>query len=190
MWGEGLAKGLAVTLRNAVGSFVDPARLATVQYPEAGNTVQHASRNFPILIYDGPDPVAGMRCVACRICEKECPPQCILIEIERDAAGKPMKRPGVFDVDYSVCMSCQICVEVCPFDAIEMDSAFEFSTGDRFGGLLKRRDELLRSTEYWESINPEGARPVDEKVQAQIEKKKSETGAASAPGPSGGGATA
>ena len=33
-------------------------------------------------------------------------------------------------------MSCQICVEVCPFDAIKMDTEFELSTDDRFGGLL------------------------------------------------------
>ena len=33
-------------------------------------------------------------------------------------------------------MSCQICVEVCPFEAIKMDTEFELSTDDRFGGLL------------------------------------------------------
>ena len=33
-------------------------------------------------------------------------------------------------------MSCQICVEVCPFEAIKMDTDFELSNTDRFGGLL------------------------------------------------------
>jgi NADH-quinone oxidoreductase subunit H len=66
-----------------------------------------------------------MRCVACQICEKECPPKCIFIEKSKDkkpdAVGKPQFYPAVFDIDISVCMSCQICVEVCPFDAIKMD---------------------------------------------------------------------
>jgi len=58
-----------------------------------------------------------MRCVGCQICEKECPPKCILIEKSKDkkpdAVGKQQFYPAVFDIDISVCMSCQICVEVC-----------------------------------------------------------------------------
>ena len=85
----------------------------------------------------------GLRCVACQICEKECPPQCIYIVKDTvkkpDYTGKLQFQPKVFDIDISVCMSCQICVEVCPFDAIKMDVEFELSTGDRFGGLLLRQ---------------------------------------------------
>ena len=55
---------------------------------------------------------------------------------EAGALGKPQIYPARFDIDISVCMSCQICVEVCPFEAIKMDTEFELSTGDRFGGLL------------------------------------------------------
>ena len=88
-----------------------------------------AARSFPFLVYDGPDWQAGMRCVACQICEKECPPKCILIkksaDKKPDAVGKPQFYPAVFDIDISVCMSCQICVEVCPFDAIKMDVDYD-----------------------------------------------------------------
>jgi Pyruvate/2-oxoacid:ferredoxin oxidoreductase delta subunit len=81
--------------------------------------------------------------VACQICEKECPPQCIYIEKSKDKKpdhlGKPQFYPATFDIDLSVCMSCQICVEVCPFDAIKMDQEFELATADRFGGLLLSR---------------------------------------------------
>ena len=99
-----------------------------------------AARNFPFLVYDGDDWQKGLRCVACLICEKECPPQCIYIVKDTvrkpDDTGKLQFQPKVFDIDTSVCMSCQICVEVCPFDAIKMDVEYELSTGDRFGGLL------------------------------------------------------
>ena len=102
-----------------------------------------ASRNFPFLVYDGADWEKGLRCVACQICEKECPPKCIYIEKSKDKkpdyVGKLQIYPAKFDIDISVCMSCQICVEVCPFEAIKMDTEFELATDDRFGGLLLDR---------------------------------------------------
>ena len=103
----------------------------------------------------------GLRCVACQICEKECPPQCIYIVKSKDKKpdykGQPQLYPATFDIDISVCMSCQICVEVCPFDAIKMDTEFELSTDDRFGGLLLTKDKLARSNEYYRQIHPDGS---------------------------------
>ncbi len=58
-------------------------------------------------------------------------------------------------------MSCQICVEVCPFDAIKMDTEFELSTDDRFGGLLLTKDKLAKSNEYYHEIHPTEAAAVD-----------------------------
>src|SRR5437588_687990 len=78
MIGTGILKGMAVTARNFVGSYFEKERLITVQYPEERIPLPENYRNFPILIYDN-DPEAGLRCVACKICEKECPPQCIYI---------------------------------------------------------------------------------------------------------------
>src|SRR5438309_11960878 len=119
MIGTGILKGMAVTARNFVGSYFETDRLITVQYPEERSPLPENYRNFPFLIYDTDDPEAGLRCVACKICEKECPPQCIYIikseDKKPDYMGKPQFYPAVFDIDISVCMSCQICVEVCPF---------------------------------------------------------------------------
>ena len=99
--GGGIFKGMAVTLRNFVGSYFDKERLTTKEYawrtddklPErAGDypkeeavqlsdttTVTHYSRNFPMLLHDEGEPMDTVRCVACQICERECPPQCIYI---------------------------------------------------------------------------------------------------------------
>src|SRR5258706_7293302 len=146
MLGEGIIKGLAETARNFVGSYVSEERLTTVQYPEERLAPKEAARNFPFLVFDGNDPQAGLRCVACQICEKECPPKCICIVKSKDKKpdyiGKPQFYPAIFDIDVSVCMSCQICVEVCPFEAIKMDTEFELSTTDRFDGLLTTKDQL------------------------------------------------
>src|SRR5271155_5942906 len=144
----GIAKGLAETARNFFGSFVEKERLTTVQFPEERVVLPEASRNFPFLLYDGEDSEKGLRCVACKICEKECPPKCIYIEKSKDKkpdfVGKPQFYPAVFNIDISVCMSCQICVEVCPFEAIKMDNEFELSTTDRFGGLLWPKATLAK----------------------------------------------
>ena len=171
MLGEGILKGLAETARNFAGSFVSAERLTTVEYPEERLPLPEASRNFPFLVYDGTDWEKGLRCVACQICEKECPPKCIYIDKSKDkkpdAFGRPQIYPLKFDIDISVCMSCQICVEVCPFEAIKMDTEYELSTDDRFGGLLLDRKELAKSNEYYHQIHPTEASAVDAKLAAE-----------------------
>jgi NADH-quinone oxidoreductase subunit I len=168
MIGTGILKGMAVTARNFVGSYFEKDRLITVQYPEERNPLPENYRNFPFLIYDTDDPESGLRCVACKICEKECPPQCIYIikseDKKPDYMGKPQFYPAVFDIDISVCMSCQICVEVCPFEAIKMDKEFELSTRERFDALLLRKEELSKSNTYYHRICPTDAEEVDAKL--------------------------
>ena len=176
MLGEGIIKGMVETARNFAGSFVDEDRLTTVQYPEERLPQKEAARNFPFLVYDGKDPEAGLRCVACQICEKECPPQCIYITKSKDRkpdhAGKPQFFPAVFDIDVSVCMSCQICVEVCPFDAIKMDTEFELSTDDRFGDLLQHKEDLARPNTYFQKLHPTDAAESDARLAAERAKAK------------------
>ena len=183
MLGEQIIKGMAVTARNFFGSYVSKERLTTVQYPEERLTPKENTRQFPFLVYDGDDWEKGMRCVACQICEKECPPQCIYIVKDTvrkpDATGKLQFQPKVFDIDTSVCMSCQICVEVCPFDAIKMDVEYELSTSDRFGGLLMRKQQLAKSNDYYRKIHPAEAAEVDARLGA--EKAKAEAKAKAAP---------
>ncbi len=187
MLGEGLLKGLAETAKNFAGSFVSKERLITVQYPEERHPLPEASRNFPFLVYDGADWEAGLRCVACQICEKECPPKCIYIEKSKDKkpdyVGKMQIYPARFDIDISVCMSCQICVEVCPFEAIKMDTEFELATDDRFGGLLQDRKQLAKSNEYYHAIHPTEASEVDARLaeeKAKVEEKARAAAAAAA----------
>ena len=74
MLGTGLIKGLAVTAKNFVGSFHDPERFTTVEYPEVKPTLPENYRSFPFLVSEAAeDPMGTLRCVACQICEKECP---------------------------------------------------------------------------------------------------------------------
>jgi len=186
MIGGGILKGMAVTAKNFVGSYFDEERLITIQYPEEKQQLPENYRNFPFLVHDGDDQHLGLRCVACQICEKECPPQCIYIVKSKDKkpdyTGKPQFYPATFDIDISVCMSCQICVEVCPFDAIKMDKVFELSRRERFDALLMRKDDLAKSNGYYHDIHPTEATEVDLRLaEAAAAKKKPAAPASAAP---------
>jgi NADH-quinone oxidoreductase subunit I len=182
MLGEAIIKGMAVTAKNFLGSYVSQDRLPTIQYPEERQVLSEAVRNFPFLVYDGDDWEKGLRCVSCQICEKECPPKCIYIVKSKDKKpdylGKPQLYPAIFDIDLSVCMSCGICAEVCPFESIMMDQEFELSNDDRFGGLLVNKEQLARSHDHHMRIRPAEAGPIAErragaqvKAQAAAEAK-------------------
>jgi NADH-quinone oxidoreductase subunit I len=192
MLGSGILKGLSETARNFIGSYFEKDRLTTVQFPEERLPVMENARVFPFLVYDGPDPEAGLRCVSCQICEKECPPKCITIEKSKDkkpdAVGKPQFYPAVFNIDISVCMSCQICVEVCPFDAIRMDNQFELATTDRFGGLLWPKATLAKSNEYYQSIHPTEAAETDERRARELADAQAKAAAKAAQAPAPGAA--
>jgi NADH-quinone oxidoreductase subunit I len=180
MDGAGIIKGMIETARNFAGSYHDEARLTTVQYPEEKLAPVENARTIPFLVYDGAEALPGLRCTACMICEKECPPQCIYIVKDTvkkpDFVGKMQMQPKVFDIDISVCMSCGICVEVCPFDAIKMDQVFELSTGDRFGGLLLNKTQLAKPNDYFNKLHKTEAAEID--LRRVEEKQKAEAAAA------------
>jgi NADH-quinone oxidoreductase subunit I len=181
MLGEQIMRGMAVTAKNFFGSYVSKNRLTTVQYPEERLSQKANTRQFPMLVFDG-DPDKGLRCVACTICEKECPPQCIYIVKSKDKKpdykGQPQLYPAVFDIDVSVCMSCSICVEVCPFESIKMNTEFELSTDDRFEGLLFHKDKLSKSNEYYHQLHPADARDSDAVLAAENAKAEAKAKAA------------
>ncbi len=175
-FGAGVLKGLIVTFKNMWTSYSTPrfqdGGVTTLLYPEEKPDLRENFRQFPFLIYDGTEPMGDIRCTACKICEQECPPQCIFIIQEKDEKGKPVQRPKVFDIDMSICMSCQICAEVCPFEAIRMDHDFELSEYGRFEQLYYRMDKLLKPNSYYHSIKPTDATLDDAAVKAREEKKR------------------
>ena len=179
MFGSGLLKGLGITLKHAIDTFTDdrkavPSRyvdsvqlgngrrvieqpinqegLLTIQYPEEKRLLPERFRYIPMLIWDtatGED-----RCTACGICAKVCPPQCIWIVRDSDAAGKPVTRPAEFYIDAAVCMSCSFCVEFCPFDAIKMNHDYELAVYDRYPQLVYDKEELTVPVEYYAALWP------------------------------------
>ena len=175
MYGLGVLKGMTVTFKQFVESYVKKGSIVTVQYPEERLPEKERFRNFPILVKDNL-PSEELRCVACDICAKECPPKCITIVMDKDEQGRPLKRPKGFDIDVSICMSCGICEEVCPFDAIFMDHSFKLAEYDRIKSLVYNKNQLTRPLEHFAKIRPtdyariEGERTA--KRQAEEARKK------------------
>ena len=193
--GTGVLTGMSVTLRTLLETYpwgrlmlrtlrIPPVDgLVTVQYPDVKQQHAERFRYFPFLIYDkDPD---DLRCVACKICEVECPPKCIHIVMEKDEQKRPVKAhgrtlPKVFDIDMSICMSCRICVDVCPFDAIEMDNDYELSSSNRYESMIYDKQKLLKSADYFKQIKPEEAGVVDARLEAKAKKAQAAAAAKAA----------
>jgi NADH-quinone oxidoreductase subunit I len=157
IYGVGILKGMWITLKNFMLSFIKPRKLGsggmvTSQYPDEKLKHPEHFRYFPFLVYDE-DPNKP-RCTGCNICGQECPPKCMTIVRDKDENGKPITYPKIFDIDVSICMQCGICQEVCPFDAIYMDHVYEESTYERQRTLNYDLKKLLKPATYFAGIRP------------------------------------
>ncbi len=179
MYGIGLIKGLGVTLKHFVETYVDDLRwvgrgryynedalkirqgteargIFTVQYPEEKLSVPEEFRYIPFLVYDeNPDGTREDRCTSCGICAKVCPPQCIWIVRSNDPkTGRPKPAPAEFFIDIDVCMNCGLCAEYCPFDAIIMDHVYELASYDRSSAHIFNKERLSKPALYYAEIRP------------------------------------
>ena len=73
------------------------------------------------------------RCIACGLCQMNCPNETIHIETrtETKADGKSVKVLERYTYDLGCCLFCQICVSVCPQQAIEFRPDYENAVFER-----------------------------------------------------------
>lgn len=178
MYGLGIIKGLGVTLKHFLQTYIDDIRwrgkkyytdegiayrmskdvkgIFTVQYPEEKLPVPEEFRFIPFLIYEEKeDGSIEHRCTSCGICPKVCPPQCIWIVRSNDPeTGRPIPEPAEFYIDVDICMSCGFCAEYCPFDAIKMDHDYELATYERMETNIYDKEKLSKPVSYYASIRP------------------------------------
>jgi NADH-quinone oxidoreductase subunit I len=195
MKGFGILKGLGVTLKHLVDTYVEDIKagrdryyteegvrqrmtsdtkgIFTINYPEERLPLAEAFRYVPFLVYDeGEDGERSIRCTACGICSKVCPSQCIWIERAEDPeTSKPLKTPAEFAIDVDLCMNCGFCAEYCPFDAIKMDHDFELAGYNRIDANIHQKERLLKPASYYASIRPENC-ALEQKAKAEDEARK------------------
>lgn len=201
MFGSGILKGLSITLKHFVMTFVDDFRkgskryntpegiayrsstevtgIFTVQYPEEKLPVPEEFRYIPFLVYETSETgEKKTRCTACGICAKVCPPQCIWIVRSTDpVTGKPITTPAEFTIDVDICMNCGLCAEYCPFDSIKMDHDYEIASFERMQHHVYDLEKLSKPVEYYASI-----RPLNYKAEEDLKAAKAAAKAASQAG--------
>lgn len=206
MNGSGIVRGLLVPLKHFFETYIDDLKwlgkkyyhpegiarrssaetkgIFSIQYPEEKLPVPEEFRFLPFLIYDEtPEGDRKIRCTACGICAKVCPPQCIWIERNVDPeTGKIISAPRQYTIDSDICMNCGFCSEFCPFDAIRMDHVYELANSDRRKNNVLDLEQLLKPASYYAEIRPLNyAREQaikEEKAAARVSKSE-DTGATS-----------
>jgi len=130
-----LMKGLLLTL----GRFLNPGTCVTMQYPDERPKLPSRFRGLPELQIgqDGRE-----KCVACGLCAKACPAQCITVEGDEDETHR--RYPKIYELDAFRCIFCGFCEEACPVRAIILKDTFELATNDNTG--VYNKEKLLDLT--------------------------------------------
>jgi NAD(P)H-quinone oxidoreductase subunit I len=113
-----ILEGMAVTFSHL---FREPI---TVQYPD--RTDRPVTSMLPDR-YRGLLEVQMDICTGCKRCERNCPIDCIAIDLKKDPETKKQMMTR-FDIDMGKCMYCGLCVEACLIDstgAIRHTTEFE-----------------------------------------------------------------
>lgn len=195
MDGYGILKGLSVTLKRFVDTYLDDLKwwgkryytkegiahrmsadargVFTIQYPEEKLPVPEEFRYVPFLVYDvDENGEKHDRCTSCGICAKVCPPQCIwIIRTNDPKTGRPIPEPKEFFIDVDICMNCGFCAEHCPFDAIKMDHDYELAIYDRHTQDIYNKAKLSKPASYYAEIRPvNNAREEAARAEAEAAK--------------------
>jgi len=201
MYGMGILKGLGVTFKHFIRTYIDDIKYAgrkylrqenfearqglkadgafTVMYPEEKIAVPERFRFIPFLVVEDPDHPERPGedwCTSCGICAKVCPPQCIWIVRGEDPVTKrPVPQPEAFFIDIDICMNCGYCAEFCPFDAIKMDHNYELSYyphQEPHARLVHDKAELTKPDTYHASIHPsDWHRELEDRAAEEAKKK-------------------
>lgn len=132
---KSLVTGMAVTGKE----FVTPK--VTEQYPENRDTLKIADR-FRAELTLKYDAEGHHKCIACGICQMNCPNDTIHLETKMVELpnGKKKRKLDKYLYDLGSCTFCMLCVTTCPQDALEFSNDFEQA--------VFTRDKLVKQLNY------------------------------------------
>jgi len=138
-------KGLHVTLHYNL------SRSITIRYPDEEKWIPYSrfrGRHTLNLTPDGRE-----LCVACELCSKACPTDCITVIPMEDDTGRGIadRVARVWKVDLVRCLFCGYCEDACPTRAVRLGREYELASTD-LSCTKMERVELLRPQSIPESV--------------------------------------
>lgn len=132
---KSLIQGMEVTGKELVTPKV------TEQYPENRETLKIADR-FRAELTLKYDAEGRHKCIACGICQMNCPNGTIRLETKMVELpdGKKKRKLDKYMYDLGSCTFCMLCVTTCPQDALEFSNDFEQA--------VFTRDKLVKQLNY------------------------------------------
>lgn len=169
--GSGIAsllKGMQVTGKE----FITPK--ITEKYPEDREKV-HVPDRFRAILQLKYDADGNHKCIACGICQRNCPNGTISITTKMVPTfdGKQKRKLDKYIYDLGSCTFCQLCVTTCPQNALEFSNDFEQA--------VFTREKLVKKLNYLpEKEEPAPTPEQIAKMQAENEAKIAAAKAAAA----------
>ncbi len=143
------------------------AKTVTLQYPDVAPALMPRYRGFHFYEIE--------KCIACDLCAKACPVDCIYIE--KTGPRKIDKETGVavgglmtrYAIDYAKCMFCALCCDPCPTDCIHMGNLHDLSGYTREDMIVEFTDLAMEGLQ-----TPQPLWMQKDSLPAWAEKRKRE----------------
>lgn len=171
----GLGKGMVSLLKGMeVTGMEFVTKKVTEEYPDNRDNlpVGERFRGTLELIYDEK---GNHKCIACGLCQMNCPNQTIHIESKMVELpdGKKKKVLVKYLYDLGSCTFCQMCVSACPHHAIHFTNKFEHA--------VYTRSKLVKQLNYLPEKDPVEVWKAQQKAKEEAAAKAAEAKAAEAP---------
>lgn len=183
-----LLQGLQVTGKELITPKI------TEKYPENRDT-EHVAERFRAILQLKYDNEGRHKCIACGICERNCPNGTITIATKMvdTPDGKKKRKLDKYSYDLGSCTFCQLCVSTCPQNALEFSNDFEQAVFTREKlvktlNYLPEKEEPAPSPEELARIAAERAAKIEaakaaaaaKKAAAEADQQRNEPGEAAA----------
>lgn len=138
-------KGMSLTLR------YNFSKTITMQYPDKEKWIPY--KRFRGAHTLNRDEQGRELCVACELCVKACPTDCIKVVPMQDDTGRGIadRVPKIWRVDLARCLFCGYCQDACPTTAVRLGRDYELAC-IKLEGAVRNLDELLKPQQVPENF--------------------------------------
>ncbi len=134
-----IIKGLSLTFRYTV----TPSTVVTMRYPYDETWIPYPRYRGTHTLNKNED--GKELCVACELCVKACPTDCITVVPEEDETGKGIsdRVAKIWEVNLVRCLYCGYCEDACPTTAVRLGRHFETACF-KLEDAVRTKEQLLK----------------------------------------------